>query len=348
MRRDGAPARGFTLVELLVVIAIIGILVALLLPAIQAAREAARRSSCTNNMKQIGLAVLNYESSRKFLPVAFSPNNTGALRRGACGSTTTYNNPYNGLQFHSIVSSLLPYIEEQSVYDKIDFKKAWWDNTNNSKGTTNLLATTVDLQAFLCPSAESRPNKAAADYITLIRIDDAYYCASVNNQPQNRAVDKLIGAITDMPSSIRKVSDGMSKTFIFFESAGRQNNFIKGANVGEMASVNRSSSNPSAPSASIPHEATQWADDQAFDGVWGLAVDQCPAGTIMNCNNTARNTQTSDTTRTDLGTGIYSFHSSGSQVLMGDGSVTMLAEDTDRDAFVSMFTAAAADIQQAQ
>ena len=69
-------SRGFTLVELLVVIAIIGILVALLLPAIQAAREAARRTQCTNKMKQLGLAALNYESARKTLPLANTPNNT--------------------------------------------------------------------------------------------------------------------------------------------------------------------------------------------------------------------------------------------------------------------------------
>ena len=74
MRKNRSHVRAFTLVELLVVIAIIGILVALLLPAIQAAREAARRTQCTNNMKQIGLAILNYESAKKQLPLAYTPN----------------------------------------------------------------------------------------------------------------------------------------------------------------------------------------------------------------------------------------------------------------------------------
>src|SRR3954452_9320929 len=70
--------RGFTLVELLVVIAIIGILVALLLPAIQAAREAARRTQCVNKEKQLGLAFLNYESAKKQLPLAYTPNYTAS------------------------------------------------------------------------------------------------------------------------------------------------------------------------------------------------------------------------------------------------------------------------------
>ena len=82
--------RGFTLVELLVVIAIIGILVALLLPAIQAAREAARRTQCTNKMKQLGLAMLNYESARKQLPLAYTPNYTGAsVQRALSGYAGT-------------------------------------------------------------------------------------------------------------------------------------------------------------------------------------------------------------------------------------------------------------------
>ena len=96
-------ARAFTLVELLVVIAIIGILVGLLLPAVQAAREAARRMQCSNNMKQIGLGVHNFESSYKKLPAA-----------GQCGSTGSTTTPY---MIHSTATQLLPFIEQMAVYN---------------------------------------------------------------------------------------------------------------------------------------------------------------------------------------------------------------------------------------
>src|SRR5215212_9599621 len=111
-RRSGSP--GFTLVELLVVIAIIGILVALLLPAIQAAREAARRTQCTNKMKQLGLAILNYESAKKVLPMAYTPNYTGDQFYGACSGsgnpTTKSKNADNGLHKHFVLTFILPYM----------------------------------------------------------------------------------------------------------------------------------------------------------------------------------------------------------------------------------------------
>src|ERR1700712_2295589 len=102
--------RAFTLVELLVVIAIIGVLVALLLPAIQAAREAARRSQCKNNLKQIGLALHNFESARRSFPPGFTstPKNNVVNAEGT--------GPGWGWGAH-----ILPYLEESSLFQQIDF-----------------------------------------------------------------------------------------------------------------------------------------------------------------------------------------------------------------------------------
>ncbi len=100
------PTRGFTLIELLVVIAIIGILIALLLPAVQAAREAARRAQCTNNLKQIMLAVLNYENQNKCFPICFAHYNEG----GADGSGMSW------------MTGILPFIEAKALYDSLDYR----------------------------------------------------------------------------------------------------------------------------------------------------------------------------------------------------------------------------------
>ena len=102
---------GFTLVELLVVIAIIGVLVALLLPAVQAAREAARRSQCGNNLKQIGLALHNYHDTLKWFP-------PGAVFEGGA-STAPNAQPIN--QRGSMHVRLLPYMEQQALYNAFDF-----------------------------------------------------------------------------------------------------------------------------------------------------------------------------------------------------------------------------------
>ncbi|HVT28739.1 MAG TPA: DUF1559 domain-containing protein [Lacipirellulaceae bacterium] len=105
---------GFTLVELLVVIAIIGILVALLLPAIQAAREAARRTQCQNHLRQVGLAVLNFESTCRCFP---SAGNNGAIRRSGGKPTSPKSATF---QEAGTLFQILPYMEEQSAYDADD------------------------------------------------------------------------------------------------------------------------------------------------------------------------------------------------------------------------------------
>lgn len=128
-QRDVQRRAAFTLVELLVVIAIIGVLVALLLPAVQAAREAARRSQCGNNLKQLGLAALNFESSRKHLPPSANVD---------LSVTSTGNNGSWGVH-----GRLLPYLEQQSLRQLVDVETAW---------DLQMAISGVRIEAFQCPS----------------------------------------------------------------------------------------------------------------------------------------------------------------------------------------------------
>ena len=147
--------RGFTLVELLVVIAIIGILIALLLPAVQAAREAARRSQCTNNLKQLGLALHNYHDTfQQFPPAGFD---YGWARDDSNYEQDTPGKLYKN---HSSLTHLLPFIEQQAIYDRFNFTQAscaYKRNSNSAmagdpiaSGNAALAGTRI--AAFFCPS----------------------------------------------------------------------------------------------------------------------------------------------------------------------------------------------------
>lgn len=154
---------GFTLIELLVVIAIIAVLVALLLPAVQQAREAARRSQCRNNLKQLGLAVFNYEeTSRVFPPAGIG---YGWCNIGASNPATPRIHNLNGLAL------MLPMIDQQGLYDRFDFSQAVQGlNTGCCCGLTGAVGSTLAgnpaihsdvlntaLPAFLCPSDPGNP-----------------------------------------------------------------------------------------------------------------------------------------------------------------------------------------------
>jgi len=134
-RRDAeqhAKKRGFTLVELLVVIAIIGVLVSMLMPAVQSARESARRASCMNNIAQVGLAVHNYEFAFECLPPGVT-NDTGPIRNDPAG------------QHVSWIVNVLPFIEENNIYRKFDQQAGAYADVNAALRT-------VPISVLICPS----------------------------------------------------------------------------------------------------------------------------------------------------------------------------------------------------
>ena len=257
MNPKSSPRTAFTLVELLVVIAIIGILIAMLLPAVQAVREAARRVECMNKVRQLGIAVLNHENAQGFFPPGRTDNGrSGSLR----------------VDLHTWASYLLPYLEQTNVDDILDIEKSWHHPDNQ-------VAVRTVVPTFICPS---NPNDefvvdvqgrngirtAVTDYSTTQRVAIAVY-----NNRWAEPVDNNIGAI-GLPNERVKISgitDGLSNTIIFTEDVARPVQYLKGAIKSKENSIRRSGGNT--PSRNGLVGGAGWADTLNRIPVHGFTAD---------------------------------------------------------------------------
>jgi prepilin-type N-terminal cleavage/methylation domain-containing protein/prepilin-type processing-associated H-X9-DG protein len=215
-RRTHTAAAGFTLVELLVVIAIIGILVALLLPAIQAAREAARRNQCANNLKQIGLAILNYEAARKTLPPGSEVKVPDYCDAFECRGVPIY-------------ILIMPYMEEGAIPDVL---KRLLDERTGDGGAWGLIAGhpagDTRIQTYICPSTVNFPEVLPRrDYAAVIGgagDKDARHPRAPADVRQPVLINFRGRVFTNGPFNmgvkipLRRVTDGTTKTFAVGES----------------------------------------------------------------------------------------------------------------------------------
>jgi len=297
--RRAAPRRGFTLVELLVVIAIIGILIALLLPAVQAAREAARRMQCSNNLKQIGLALHNYHDTHKvFPPGAFwqyrAPSAPPVELKG------------------SILLHLLPFLEQQPLYDMFDFKQITveWQKLPNGAYIQSTIVPT-----YVCAS-DNHPgvlndraihNYAASMGPTRVGDNPECSCSLDWNQfalARRTNPEDIAGPFTRRGVSTRMAdcTDGLSNTIYF----------------GEVRPI------------CSAHNGNGWATSNNGQGLTSTIVpinyDSCSrdSGEPDNCKRYCN-------WNTELG--FKSRHPGGAQCLLGDGSVHFLPETIDHWTF---------------
>ena len=292
---------GFTLVELLVVIAIIGVLVALLLPAVQAARESSRRSTCQNNLKQVGLAILNYESARQKFP----PGKKWSLPRS---DPQTFDYAWSSI--------LLDYVEQQALHDQINFQVPLTD-------PVNLPATSQPLPFYLCPSA-SRLEEHRSDEGQLVNLGgqpgeglgciDYLGVSGPDKNKKNPATGQdygpqrgiLLGTkgfpdgkqLTEPPKvTVSQVTDGLSTTICVVECTGR------GADVKRSGEVD------------------------SLNGAWASG---------SNISHIGKGVNTTKPPKVWEDERIFSDHPAGAQVLACDGSVHFLVNETEPEIIRTM------------
>ena len=308
--------RGFTLIELLVVIAIIAVLIALLLPAVQQAREAARRAQCKNNLKQIGLAIHNYESSL----LVFPP--------GRLGFPMVF----------SVQAHILPYMDNSSLYNLLDFNKAPNFGTPSIPMTQNEIAARTIIPFYQCPSdfGQIRGNEFGTTNYVANSGSGVGTAASINTGD---------GVMYSRSSTrFRDVTDGLSNTVCFSEhTLGMGGNpSSTGANPqkADLEVLELAGATPTTDAACVPGGGTwsglrgaKWLNGHFGDTIYNHYYG--PNSKQFDCGNKSHNFGL---------TAARSRHTGGVHVLLSDGSVRFVSENVDLFLWRALATRAGGEV----
>jgi prepilin-type N-terminal cleavage/methylation domain-containing protein/prepilin-type processing-associated H-X9-DG protein len=299
----------FTLIELLVVIAIIAILIGLLLPAVQKVRDAAARTQCSNNLKQIGLAIFNYESTYQALPTSTRPGGFTSSPR------------------LSWTIGVLPFIEQGNLSKNYDLGSNW-------SSTANLPITSQRVKIFQCPGtpgSDRLDGDPQTNVWNIVAVSDyaASTCVSdlaTNVNPTGAAQKGML--VKNQTSKLGDVTDGLSNTLLIIESAGRPQIYQFGKAVGTVPGLKINGGGWARPASDLDFLPST-ADGSTYPG-------SCAAGCTNGYNYASYAAPPFGTEGTSA---PYSFHTGVLNTAFGDGSVRTIRNSISVFTFAALVTA---------
>jgi len=312
----GSKRGGFTLIELLVVIAIIGVLMSLLLPAVQSIRESANRISCSNRMRQLGMATINFQSSHRVFPAS------GWTESGPGNPADKY------VGWRPLI---LPFMEQHNLRELYDFNQNWWEGTNAA-------AAAVPVKLFTCPSTPTRgdvteavahPPRPAVTFANPIAPTDyeaimGVQPASINphlSDPIYTPANRFSVMHRNSRNSYSDIRDGAASTIMLVEAAGRPDVYRQRLMRTDLDN----------------DQGIGWADSEGPFSLDGCNRDGgleggVPVGEPVFVMNRRNDNE------------LYSFHPGGCQVVFADGHADFLSESIDLQTIAALMTRAGREV----